>query len=299
MEAKTPASIVDGLAPVNAENLDKPAPAVLNVCDLCGELSGHLIPEADEFGSGGVYVCAACGFIHVKERRSSEEIAKSWDTIFGKGYTSRWPAVEARLRYVATHYDQLRGWRGKHVLEIGAGEGRFLDIVRDLGAAHCAGIEPFAANCERIRAAGHTVFEGTAEQAPVGHSYFDVVVILWTLENSADCIKLLEIAKRFLCQGGSLIVATGSRVLVPFKKPLSQYFSTNPPDTHCFRFSAKSLSRALQKSGFNEIVFNDYQQCDWLVAEARINKHTELTYSGTDDPQDVLGFFDAWSKLFP
>jgi SAM-dependent methyltransferase len=299
MEAKTPASVIDGLIPVNAENIDKPTPPVLNVCDLCGEPRGHLIPEADKFGSGGVYTCAACGFIHVKERRSSEEIAASWGQIFGEGYTSRWPAVEARLQYVATHYDQRHGWKGKHVLEIGAGEGRFLDIARSLGAAHCAGIEPFAANCDRIRKAGHTVFEGTAEQAPVGQYHFDVVVLNWTLENTQDCIRVLEIAKRFLCQGGSLIVATGSRVLVPFKKPLSKYFSSNAADTHCFRFSAKSLVRALNKSGFNHVELNPYNECDWLVAEAQVRKTTDLVYQSSDDPQDVLDYFRRWGEQFP
>lgn len=279
--------------------MEAETPAAVNDCDLCGEPCGYLIPESVQFGSGGVYTCLSCGFVHVKERRTSEEIAKSWDTIFGEGYTSRWPAVEARLQYVATLYDQKRGWKGKHVLEIGAGEGRFLDIVRGMGAAHCAAIEPYDKNAEKIAASGHTVWCGTAEQAPVGHSYFDVVVILWTLENCQDCLKMLEIARRFLVHGGSLIVATGSRILVPFKKPLSTYFSTNAPDTHSFRFSAKSLSRALQKAGFNHIEFNDYQQCDWLVAEAQVRKHVEQTYESTDDPQDVLGFFDAWAKLFP
>lgn len=280
--------------------MEAEAPAAVgHLCDLCGWKEWHQIPEAAQFGSGGVVVCANCGFVYVPMRRSSEEIAASWGQIFGEGYTSRWPAVEARLQYVATLFDQHHRWRGKHVLEIGAGEGRFLDIARDLGATHCAGIEPFRANAERIRESGHTVFEGTAEQAPVGHSYFDVVVLCWTLENVQDCIRTLEIARRFLCQGGSLIVATGSRILVPFKKPLSAYFSKNAADTHCFRFSARSLSRALQKSGFNHITYNDYMQCDWLVAEAQVRKHVEEVYESTDDPQDVLGFFDAWGRLFP
>lgn len=298
MEAKASVPVIDDMIDKTpAVKLDMHAE---HVCDLCGSNDAERIPEASQFGSGGVFVCKECGFVFVPMRRPSEEIAKSWDTIFGEGYTSRWPAVEARLQYVAAHYGQRGvGWAGKHVLEIGAGEGRFLDIVRGLGAAHCAAIEPYEANAERIERAGHTVWRGTAEQAPVGHSYFDVVCVLWTAENSHDCVKMFEIAKRLLCHGGSLIVATGSRILVPFRKPLSTYFSKNPPDTHCFRFSAKSLSRALQKAGFNSISFNDYQQTDWLVAEATIQKHTDLVYTGTDDPAEVLEFFKTWGKLFP
>jgi ubiquinone/menaquinone biosynthesis C-methylase UbiE len=271
-----------------------------HLCDLCGCKEWHPIPESSRFGSGGVVVCARCGFVYVPYRRSSEEIAASWEQIFGEGYTCRWPAVEARLQYVAAQFDQGRDrWKGKHVLEIGAGEGRFLDIVRGLGATHCAGIEPFADNAKRIVGAGHTVFEGTAEQAPVGQYHFDVVVLAWCLENTQDCIRTLEIGKRFLCHGGSLIVATGSRILVPFKKPISKYFSTNQPDTHCFRFSAKSLVRALNKSGFNHVELNDYQQCDWLVAEAQVRKTTDLVYQSSDDPQEVLDYFRRWGEQFP
>jgi ubiquinone/menaquinone biosynthesis C-methylase UbiE len=268
-------------------------------CDICDCREAYRLPQADEFGSGGVFVCHDCAFIHVKERRSSEEIAASWGQIFGEGYTSRWPAVEARLRYVAMLFDQRHGWKNKHVLEIGAGEGRFLDIARELGAAHCAGIEPFEGNCERIRKAGHTAFQGTAEQAPVGQYHFDVVVILWTLENCQNCTRMLEIARRFLCQGGSLVVATGSRILVPFKKPLSTYFSQTAPDTHSYRFSAKSLVRALNKSGFNHVELNDFRQCDWLVAEAQVRKTTDLVYQSSDDPQEVLDYFRRWGEQFP
>jgi ubiquinone/menaquinone biosynthesis C-methylase UbiE len=290
MEAETPAVLIQ-------DNLLLPVS-----CDLCErEYSWQFLPESRQFGSGNVWVCGGCGFVVVPKnlRRSSEEIAKSWETIFGDGYSSRWPAVEARLRYVAELYDQRRGWKGKQVLEIGAGEGRFLDIAREMGASHCGGIEPYAKNCERIKQAGHTAFLGTAEQAPVGQYHFDVVVILWTLENCQDCLRLLEIGKRFLCQGGSLIVATGSRILVPFKKPLSTYFSTNSPDTHSFRFSAKSLVRALNKSGFNHVELNDYQQCDWLVAEAQARKNTDLVYQSSDDPQEVLDYFRRWGEQFP
>jgi hypothetical protein len=126
-----------------------------------------------------------------------------------------------------------------------------------------------------------------------------VVVILWTLENCQDCLKLLRIARSFLCHGGTLMVATGSRILVPFKKPISTYFSKNPPDTHSFRFSAKSLVRALNKSGFNHVELNPYNECDWLVAEAQVRKTTDLVYQSSDDPQDVLDYFRRWGEQFP
>ena len=160
-------------------------------CDLCGSESRHEIAEATKYGSGGVYVCGDCGFVYVPWRRDADEIAKSWETIYANGgYTANWPMVEARLTYVAEWYGQLYGWDGKSVLEIGAGEGHFLELVRQRGA-HPVGLEPSAAGCKEMRIKDIFAHHGTVEQCgQVGT--FDVVAILWTLENCQD-LSLIHI----------------------------------------------------------------------------------------------------------
>lgn len=261
------------------------------MCDICGSQEAAALPQADKYGSGGVFVCSCCGFVHVKERRTSDEIAKSWDDIYGEGYTSEWPGVHARLHYVAEWFEQCGGWEGKSVLEIGAGEGKFLEIVKGYGA-HPVGLDPFDQNCIRMRSKDIFAHHGTIEQLGVVGT-FDVVAILWTLENCQDCVRMLTEAKRNLASDGRLLVATGSRILVPFKKPIYRYFSRNPADTHCFRFSVNSLENAMNKTGFDAVVFNDYMQSDWLVALGAPGGRNRLL---KDEPENVLAFFDAWEK---
>jgi SAM-dependent methyltransferase len=267
-------------------------------CDLCGSQDAAKLPQAETFGSGGVYVCMGCGFVHVKERRSSEEIAKSWDDIYGDGYTAMWPAVFARLNYVTEWYSQAYGWEGKSVLEIGAGEGRFLEMVRERGA-HPVGIDPSARNCQILRSKDIFAHHGTAEHCgTVGQ--FDVVAILWTLENCQDCIRMLQIARDNLAVGGHVLVATGSRILVPFKKPLHTYFGKNPPDTHCFRWSASSLASAMRKAGYTPERVNDHMQCDWMImAGVRLPMPTGGLLYPRDDWRDVLDYFAEWERIFP
>ena len=260
-------------------------------CDLCGETEGLPLSQADKFGSGGVFVCAGCGFVHVKERRSAQEVAAAWDAIYGEGYTSAWPAVWARLQYVAEWYDQKHGWKDKDVLEIGAGEGTFLKIVRDRGARP-VGLEPFDKNVEKMQEDGITAVHATIEDASAKPG-FDVVCILWTLENCSDCIGMLKKAREFLNPGGHVLVATGSRILVPFKKPISTYFSDNPPDTHCFRWSEASLHNAFRKAGLGRRATNNFMECDWMVALAETGFAPPLE----DDPEAVLAYFDAWERL--
>lgn len=267
-------------------------------CDLCGSTDAAKLPQAEKFGSGGVYVCMGCGFVHVKERRSSEEIAASWDEIYGDGYTAMWPAVFARLNYVTEWYSQNYGWEGKSVLEIGAGEGRFLEMVRERGA-HPVAIEPSSKNCQTLRAKEIFAHHGTAEQCGTVGT-FDVVAILWTLENCQDPIRMLRIARGNLAEGGHVLVGTGSRILVPFKKPLSTYFSHNAPDTHSFRWSQYSLANAFLNVGLDSNRWNDFGQSDWMIASAvKTDIPPELRLRPRDDWRDVLDHFAKWEACFP
>lgn len=279
--------------------MEAPLPAGLRACDLCGAQDAVKLPQAETFGSGGVYVCMDCGFVHVKERRSSEEIAASWDDIYGEGYTAAWPAVFARLSYVTEWYAQAYGWAGKSVLEIGAGEGRFLEMVRDRGA-HPVGLDPSPANCRKLRSKDIFAHHGTIETCGTVGT-FDVVAILWTLENCQDCVRMLEIARDNLAIDGVLLVATGSRILTPFKKPLKTYFSKNPPDTHCFRWSPASLGNAMKKARFYVSSVNQYHESEWLVMTGRpaMSDGHDPSVTRGDQWQDVLRHFAEWQRLFP
>lgn len=266
---------------------------VIHACDLCGSEERELIPESAKFGSGGVYVCLGCGFVYVANRRSSEDIAKAWGEIFGEGYTSHWPMVEARLRYVAAYCDKEFSWVDKSVFEIGCGEGRFLDIAMDYGAACAHGLEPSLQSDDcNIRRCSFEEFKVTRQ--------YDVVCILWTLENCTDCIGMLKKARELTKPDGRLVVATGARIFVPFKKPLSSYFSKNAADTHCFRWSGNSLRRAAHMAGYTEFSINNCAQSDWMVAIAGKPYSGAIDVRGPrDNPTDVLEYFQAWGTLFP
>ena len=96
--------------------------------------------------------------------------------------------------------------------------------------------------------------------------------------------------------GGHLVVATGSRILVPFKKPLHAYLSSNPADTHCFRFSANPLRGALPESGFEATHVNRYLDPDSLVMiAARRSRTAAIPWHG-DDWRQVVDFFRRWDR---
>lgn len=269
-------------------------------CDLCGSAEASEIPEARHYTGGHpLHVCRGCGFVFVRQRRSAEAIAASWSNdLFGAKYTARIPAVVARQTFVAEMLDQAVSLAGKSVCDIGAGEGSFLEMIRSgRYGADVFGIEPSPGNGKLMADMGIPHHVGTIETYMASDSKrrFDVAAIMWTLENCQDCLGMLRSAAEMLKPGGHVVVSTGSRILVPFKKPLHYYLGTNEPDTHAFRFSANSLKRALLLSGFTPRHINRFIDHDVLCIIAE-KSHEPLIPDTlpSDDPDAVLDFFARW-----
>lgn len=271
-------------------------------CDLCGADLPLEIACARLYTSGQpVHVCSKCGLVYVRARRSAEEIARSWsEEIYGAGYTARIPAVKARFTYIADFTDISLSLKSKKVCDIGAGEGLFPKILRDEYGADVVGIEPSAHNCKLLAELKVPAFQGTIEEyaasgRPVSEMA-DVVTVLWTLECCRSARDMLAAAWDILKDAGHVVIGTGSRVLVPFKKPLQQYFPTDALDTHPVRFSANTLRGMLAVCGFEMTHVNRYLDTDYLcmIAQKRA-KGTTIPWTG-DDPVKVLDFFERWHK---
>lgn len=272
-------------------------------CDLCGSGGAIEVPHARHYTDDQpVHICRECGFVYVKRRRTSQEIADTWsDELYGDGYTARIPAVKARQTYVAEFVDVNIGLRDKLVCDIGTGEGQFLEIIRkDEYGAEVFGTEASARNCARLAEMGIEHFKGTIEDFCAGGEVekyrADIVTIMWTLENCRSCRDMLAGAYKILRENGHIVVATGSRILVPFKKPLHTYLSKNPADTHAFRFSANTLRGILAVSGFEVTHVNRYMDSDILCMIARKrDREIRIELEG-DDFLKVYDFFDRWHK---
>lgn len=275
----------------------------INDCDLCGSGDAAEIEVARHYTGGQpLHVCKDCGFVYVRRRRSARRIAEVWsDEIYGEGYTARIPAVKARQVYVAEFIDTTIGLKDKDVCDIGGGEGQFLELIGgpDYGAKPFA-IEPSPKNCEMMSGAGIENFCGSIEDYQASPEFkdrrFDVVTVMWTLENCQSCRAMIDAAYDILRDGGHLLIATGSRILVPFKKPLQYYLNTNPADTHCFRFSANSLRGVMALSGFRPVHVNRYIDTDYLMAIGQKTDRSEAIPWEKDDYRMVIDFFERWHR---
>jgi SAM-dependent methyltransferase len=278
--------------------MDAKAPAAVkrHNCDLCSSNAWAPLPLPKPRGIG---ICQVCGFVYVRDRRASHEIAADWSNVYGEGYNpDGWPAVKARLYYVREWIDSEYGLEHKSVLDIGAGTGTFLKILfPNLESSHdplpIVGIEPSTAAESRPYIARGSV----EDDLDLGQ--FDFVTINWTLENCHDPIKMLDYARRRCKPDGRVIVATGSRILVPYKKPLSSYLGDNAPDLHCFRWSEETLAGAFHKAGLWVDKQNPSMECDWLVMSGQPTDLTPKPHLPYDPPQEVRDYFRLWQETWP
>src|SRR5205814_555495 len=160
--------------------------------------------------------------------------------------------------------------RDQETVDIGAGEGVFLQLLAgpDYGAK-TFGIELSAANCRLMSEAGLACFKGSIGDylgSPgVRARGFDRASIVWTLENTSSCRSMMEGARALLKEDGFLTVATSSRILVPFKKPLHYYLNPLVSALHPFFFSANALRNLFSNAGFSVEHVNRFIDTDYLV----------------------------------
>jgi len=289
----------------------KPKGLTLYPCDLCGGTDMAEVSSSKHYSGGWpVHVCRGCGFVQVAERRPPEAIQKAWAEelyraddaarLSNTTYTARLPAVHARQVFAADFLAEAVALPGKRVVDIGAGEGDFLAMLgRPPYSAAGYAVEPSAANCKLLATAGIDAYHGTMEAYAADPANakrrFDVATLLWTLENCQSASGVLKAAAAILEDGGHVLVATGSRILVPFKKPLQYYFGANM-DVHPFHFSVNCLKGLLAVAGFEATHVNRYIDSDYLAVIGRkAAPGTNIPWRG-DDADAVLAFFARWHR---
>ena len=278
-------------------------------CDVCGAGDAAPIEVTRHYTKGEpIAVCRNCGFVYARWRPSPAEIADAWATQVFSGkfedgaYTAHGiPAVRARHVYVAEFIHGRVSLKGQETVDIGAGEGVFLKMLAgpDYGAKPF-GIELSGPNCELMTQAGLPCFKGTVEEylvSPGARMHgFDRASVVWTLENTSSCSSMMSGAHKLLKEGGYLTVATSSRVLVPFKKPMHYYLNPLATSLHPFFFSANALTNLFTNAGFQVEHVNRFIDTDYLVMSGKAVQGGGRPELVKDDWRDVIGFFERWHE---
>lgn len=191
------------------------------------------------------YRCGGCGFgVFDPVLTGTSDFYSCITAADGSCYTAeKWEFLQAAA--------DLRRHGCRSVLDVGAGSGYFLDLLRErLPEVERCGYEFNREMADLVRSKGHLMFDGEFPEAVLaaraGES-FDAVSMFHVIEHVEDPVALIRAARRLLKPGGLLLGA------VPDNEGPVRHFSTaltELPPHHVSHWRASSFKAGMPRWGF-------------------------------------------------
>jgi len=166
-------------------------------------------------------------------------------------YADAFPIDDEVPEFVNRRLSELVRARPHTVLDVGAGDGRYLGFFESrLTGALVVGCEISLTRARRIRAKGFRVVVARSEQLPFRDGAFDLVTLVEVLEHTKSPVQTLEEIHRALRSGGRLVLTTPN---YPVKRLYDARAAVRGRDlrrlrddpTHISPLSARRLERLL------------------------------------------------------
>ncbi len=199
--------------------------------------------------------CRTCGVVFASPAPRAELLA---DAYREAGYDSREEA-----RYAGATYGKLvRRLRPGlpmegGALDLGAGDGAFLEVLQAAGFADVAGVEPSHAALDaadpRIRA---LIRAGVFSSRDFARGHMRLVSCLQTVEHLAEPLGVFADAHALLRAGGALLVVCHDRTA-----PVNRLLGRRSPIydiEHLQLFDPRSLRGLLERAGFRDIEIRSF-----------------------------------------
>lgn len=253
-----------------------------------------------------IYVNPVTGFVTSSRTMSAENVAKYWSEIIfpnksEESYSAYNPFAQARLFYVMQsiakflNFDKETNLR---ICDFATGEGVLLNLLRsNYPKLRVSGTEHSSALVQSLKSSGLDVNMKTLgiQTSTFDKEQFDISTLTWTLANAIDPLACLRDVVNDTKTSGYVCVAESSRILVPFRKSLSDYFSkTFPADLHPSNFSKNTLKLLMQLAGLEIVFVNRYFDSDvLLIIGKKVDYQVEPKFF--DDQMQVVDFMKEWA----
>lgn len=203
--------------------------------------------------------CDDCGLIFLNPQPSDGELVKIYSADYFLGSESeegRRAAQEIKRATAKGYLSEISRYRGGatgQLLEVGCGEGDFLELAEGAGW-DVTGIEYSSAACERARQRlkKSTVHCGELQQMSLPEGRFDLCILSDVLEHVRSPLAFLREIHRVLKPGGTLFVATPSTDSWSARLLRQKWMEFKTE--HMTYFDRQTLQTALFKSGFREVI---------------------------------------------
>lgn len=264
-------------------------------CALCGGSDTRRLYTKFE---RGIERCRRCGLVYANPRAPEPEILRRYNReYFWNEYLPAAGVAGGRvdMDFIDGRYaGMLRLIRqhspaGRRMLEVGTGAGLFLKAAARAGweASGLEMSETAAAFARETLALD--VRQERAETMSFPAAMFDVAVMFDVIEHLFDPRAVLAATRTALAPGGVLLVSTPNFDALS-RFALGAQWAVLSPLEHVYYFTARTLARMLEASGFKNVRLIDPPASSWHPAEV-------MNYKSTHAPGSVRARAYALSVL--
>lgn len=218
------------------------------ICNICGSIQLKQFPAGRKYG---LSKCLRCGLVFTNPRPTQTEIGD----LYGKDYLANLESVRDSLMTICRKRLGFveRYKNGGRLLDIGAGNGYFLELARG-GRWEIFGTESSEYCIDYCKESfGISLINCQLEHFPFIGGYFDVVTMWHVIEHLKDPMGSLIEVRRILKDCGLLFLLTPNlKFLLNYLKGVKS-MSDIELSEHLYHFSEKTLSQMLEKAGFRII----------------------------------------------
>lgn len=239
-------------------------------------------------GTLAYIACVSCGLVRRDPLPSPAELAPAYSHAYyetGRHDVADFDAAVARLEKKGSYERKEKYAReitpfisaSSKVLEIGCGWGSLLKFLSN--TAHCAveGVEPSELASEVAREHYKLpVTTGTLEDFAASRARYDAILMVHVLEHFREPLDTLRRVNTLLATDGVLYIAVPN-IMKP-DEPLDRFFHAE----HLYYFSPGTLSRMLEKVGFELLFFNRRSSDTRLVACRKGERASRLRIARKD-----------------
>ncbi|MGD1847181.1 MAG: class I SAM-dependent methyltransferase [Salibacteraceae bacterium] len=229
-------------------------------CTYCkAKSSTPLYPTSDIFGLNYyMHRCKECSAVVLHPPPSIEEIMElPYDeTYYGEGEKKFSPLIEAVLDYFRSSRARLlnKYLKGSgRILDIGCGNGIFLDSMTHQGDYEIYGIELDGESARRAAQVPNIHLQiGPLSWEDYPENHFDAITLFHVFEHLTEPRETLEIMERILKPDGTLILSFPNIDSWQSRWFKGNWFHLDPP-RHLFFFTPKDFKREMNGLGFEVV----------------------------------------------
>ena len=257
-----------------------------------------------------VYISLKTGLVFHKVDKNSSTIVNEWskkvyshkmDPKSGL-YTDDFPGMSSRHFFVLDFLSREINIKKKKIIDFACGQGGLLLKARQyFDCENLSGVEHSKNNIKTVHSRFKKkklippkLYTSSIEEFETNKK-FDVGFLTWTLCNCSEPLKIVKSLSSLIKKNGILLVAESARILVPFKKPIFNYFTYKKDlgHIHPWHWTLNSLTNIFKFFGFEIIKTNRYFDEDNLVLIFKNSQNYSQKFN-FDDPKKIIDFLKRW-----